>query len=219
MTDAETIAKYEQKGFGRLVGFGEKPALLIIDYVTGFTDPTCDLGSNFDAEVAATAEVLEAARAADIPVIYTTVMYTKGMRDAGHFVAKAPALKNLEEGSPWTEIDPRLAPVRGDHVVVKKYASAFFGTNVGSLLTSTGRDTVIVTGCTTSGCVRASVVDALQYGFRTIVVREGVGDRAAGPHEANLFDMHAKYADVVSKAEVLSYLATKRVPQLALTGE
>ena len=219
MTDAETIAQYEQKGFGRLVGFGDKPALLIIDYVTGFTDPACDLGSNFDAEVAATAEVLDAARKADIPVIYTVVMFTKGMRDAGYFVKKAPALKNLEEGSHWTEIDPRIAPVTGEHIVVKKYASAFFGTNVGSLLTSSGCDTVIVTGATTSGCVRASVVDSLQYGFRTIVVREGVGDRAPGPHEANLFDMHAKYADVVSKEDVLAYLATKRVPQLALRGE
>lgn len=219
MTDAETLAQYERKGFGRLVGFGDKPALLIIDYVKGFTDPACDLGSNFDAEVAATREVLDAARAADIPVIYTVVMFTKGMRDAGYFVSKAPNLRNLEEGSPWCEIDPRLEPIQGEHIVVKKYASAFFGTNVGSLLTSSGRDTVIVTGCTTSGCVRASVVDSLQYGFRTIVVREGVGDRAPGPHEANLFDMHAKYADVVSKDDVLTYLAAKRVPELALRGE
>ncbi|MCS7001512.1 MAG: N-carbamoylsarcosine amidohydrolase [Dehalococcoidia bacterium] len=206
MTDQQTADFYKSRGFSNLVGFGDSPALLIIDYTTGFTDPTCALGANFDAEVAATRQLLDVAREKQIPIIFTTVVYDENFREAGWFIKKAPALANLKEGSPWTAIDPRLTPQRGEHVVVKKYASAFFGTNVASLLTSSRCDTVIVTGVTTSGCVRASVVDSLQHGFRTIVVREAVGDRAPGPHEANLFDMHAKYADVVSLTETLEYL-------------
>jgi nicotinamidase-related amidase len=210
MSDAQTAADYRSKGFSNNVGFGEKPALLIIDYVTGFTDPACPLGSNYDAEVEATRQLLEAARAAQIPVIYTVVIFTKGMRDAGWFAHKVPSLKHLEEGSPWLDIDPRIAPAEGEHVVVKKYASAFFGTSVASTLTASGCDTLIVSGVTTSGCVRASVVDALQHGFRPIVVRQTVGDRAAGPHEANLFDIQAKYGDVVELGDALAYLVAKR---------
>ncbi len=208
MADEQTARDYDRKGFSRLVGFGTRPGLLIIDYVKGFTDPSCDLGANFDAEVEATRQLLELAREKAVPTVYTGVIYTQGMGDAGWFVKKVPALQNLEEGSHWTEIDPRLEPRPGPRevVVIKKYASAFFGTNVQSFFTSSGCDTIIITGVTTSGCVRASTVDALQYGFRPIVVRQAVGDRAAGPHEANLFDMHAKYADVVELEEALAYL-------------
>lgn len=208
MADEQTARDYERKGFSNSVGFGSRPGLLIIDYVKGFTDPACDLGANFDQEVEATRQLLDLAREKAVPTVYTGVIFTPGMGDAGWFVKKVPALKNLEQGSHWTEIDPRLEPQPGPRevVVIKKYASAFFGTNVQSFFTSSGCDTIIITGVTTSGCVRASTVDALQYGFRPIVVRQAVGDRAAGPHEANLFDMHAKYADVVDLEEALSYL-------------
>ncbi|MCL6649071.1 MAG: isochorismatase family protein [Chloroflexi bacterium] len=210
MTDAATAAEYQRKGFSRQVGFGERPALVLIDWIVGFTDPACPLGSSYDREVEAARQLLVAARAKRLPIVFTTVIYDHGFRDAGWFIKKVPALAHLEAGSPWTAIDPRLAPERGEHVIVKKFASGFFGTNLASLLTGQRCDTVIISGVTTSGCVRATAVDGVQHGFRTIVVREAVGDRAVGPHEANLFDIQAKYGDVVSLAEALAYL--ERLP-------
>lgn len=207
MSDEATAAEYKRKGFSNLVGFGERPGLVLIDWVVGFTDPACPLGSNYDREVEATRHLLTAARAKRIPIVYTTVVYDEGFRDAGWFIKKVPALAHLAAGSRWTAIDPRLAPLPGEHVLVKKFASGFFGTNLASLLTGQRCDTVIISGVTTSGCVRATAVDGVQNGFRTIVVREAVGDRAPGPHEANLFDIHAKYGDVVSLREALDYLA------------
>ncbi|MFN8534650.1 MAG: isochorismatase family protein [Dehalococcoidia bacterium] len=207
MTDEATAADYRRKGFSNQVGFGERPGLVLIDWVVGFTDPSCPLGTDYDREVEATRRLLEAARAKNIPIAYTTVVYDQGFADAGWFIKKVPALANLEAGSPWAAIDPRLAPRPGEHVLVKKFASGFFGTNLASLLTGQRCDTLIVSGVTTSGCVRATAVDGVQNGFRTIVVREAVGDRASGPHEANLFDIQAKYGDVVSLDETLDYLA------------
>ncbi|GIW06993.1 MAG: N-carbamoylsarcosine amidase [Dehalococcoidia bacterium] len=207
MSDEATAAEYKRKGFSNLVGFGERPGLVLIDWVVGFTDPACPLGANFDREVEATRQLLAAARQKRIPIAYTTVVYDHGFQDAGWFIKKVPALANLESGSRWTEIDPRLAPLPGEHVLVKKFASGFFGTNLASLLTGQRCDTLIISGVTTSGCVRATAIDGVQNGFRTIVVREAVGDRAPGPHEANLFDIHAKYGDVVSLQETLDYLA------------
>lgn len=215
MADEATAADYRRKGFSNLVGFGQRPALVLIDWSTGFTNPECPLGTDYDPEVEASRKLLEAARAAGIPIAFTTVMYDKGMQDGGWFVKKVPALAHLEAGSPWTEIDPRLAPRPGEHVLIKKFASAFFGTNLASMLTSSGVDTLILCGVTTSGCVRASAIDGVQNGFRTIVVRQAVGDRAPGPHEANLFDIHAKYADVVELEETLDYLAGVATSALA----
>lgn len=208
MTDEKTAQDYKRKGFSNPLGYGRNPGLLVIDYVTGFTDPACDLGTDYDREIDATCQLLEVAREKNVQIVFTTVQYDKGMTDAGWFFKKVPSLINLETGSPWTALDPRLRvePGPSEHVVNKKYASAFFGTNVASLFTSTGCDTIIITGVTTSGCVRASTVDALQNGFRPIVVEEAVGDRAAGPHQANLFDMNAKYADVVDLENALDYL-------------
>ncbi len=206
MGDVEIRRFYEQRGFARRVGFGERPALLIVDFIVAFTDPSSPLASNYDAEVEAARELLMAARGKGVPIFFTTVEYEEDLRDAGVFLMKVPSLSILKKGSRMTAIDERLAPKPGEHVIVKKYASAFFGTSLTSTLTALRCDTVVIGGCTTSGCVRASAVDSCQHGFRTIVVREAVGDRAPGPHEANLFDIDAKYGDVVSLGEVLEYL-------------
>ncbi|MCS7158631.1 MAG: N-carbamoylsarcosine amidohydrolase [Blastocatellia bacterium] len=207
MCDEELRRWYEQRGFAQRVGFGKRPALLIIDFIVAFTDPGSPLASQYDAQLAATRELLAAARQKGVPVFFTTVEYEEDLRDAGVFIKKVPSLRVLKKGSPMTAIDERIAPRAGEHVIVKKYASAFFGTSLASTLTAMGCDTILIVGCTTSGCVRASAVDSCQHGFRTIVVREAVGDRAPGPHEANLFDIDMKYGDVVSLSEALEYLS------------
>ena len=162
-----------------------------------------------------TVDVLEAARRNNFPVIYTRVIYAPSGADGGIFVQKVPVLRTMVEGEPMSEIVPELPPGPDDVVIKKQYASAFFGTPLAAMLTSQGVDSVIVTGCSTSGCVRATAVDGMQHGFRVIVPRECVGDRHPAPHEANLFDIDSKYGDVVSKAEVLAYLDGKPQPATA----
>lgn len=209
MSDQEM---YQQRGFGNKVGFGERPALLVIDFIKGFTDTNCPLGSNLDKEIEATKKLLERFRAEKLPVHFTTTAYDEEMVSAGVFVKKVPSLAHLKLGSNWVEINERLTPISGEVVWTKQYASAFFGTSLASSLTAQKVDTLIVTGCTTSGCVRASAVDSCQNGFLTNVVRECVGDRSASAHEANLFDLDAKYADVVSLEEVEKYLLENSIP-------
>jgi nicotinamidase-related amidase len=204
--DHETKEFYQQRGFAARIGFGQRPALLIIDFINAFTDLSSPLASDLDAEVEATRQLLAAARGKGIPVFFTTVAYDEGFDDAGVFIKKVPSLSVLKMGSPMVEIDGRLKPQPGEHVLVKKYASAFFGTSLWSTLCAARVDTLLICGCTTSGCVRASAVDSCQSGFHTIVVEAAVGDRAAGPHHANLFDIDAKYGDVVSLEAALEYL-------------
>jgi maleamate amidohydrolase len=203
-----TRADYERKGFAGRSGYGKSPILLIVDFINAFTDPTTPRGGDFAWEINATRKLLEAFRRGRLPVVYTTTAYAKDLRDGGVFVKKVPSLAILQKGSPLVEVDPRIQPLPGERIIEKKYASAFFGTHLDVELRSLGIDTVIMAGCTTSGCIRASAIDSLQYGFQTIVVREAVGDRAAGPHQANLFDMDAKYADVVYLKDALDYLGT-----------
>lgn len=198
---------YVERGFRGRVGFGVRPALLIIDLIRAFTDPRSPLGCDLEGAVAATRDLLDKARAAMIGVHFTTTAYVEGYADAGLFIRKVPSLALLRAGDPAVEIDGRLQPLPNECVWCKKYASAFFGTALAAALTATGVDTLLIAGCTTSGCVRASAVDACQHGFRPIVVREAVGDRAPAPHEANLLDIDAKYGDVVSLDEALNYLA------------
>jgi maleamate amidohydrolase len=186
---------------------GTRPALVVVDLVNGFTDPDSPLYCDADAAVAATARLLDAARAAGVPVAYTTVQYDEaGARVARAFLAKVPALRVLAPGTPWPVVDDRIAPRAGEPVLVKLFASAFFGTPLAAMLAAHGADTVVVTGASTSGCVRATVVDALQHGYRVVVPREGVADRARGPHEAALFDIDAKYGDVVGVEEAEALL-------------
>lgn len=198
---------YLERGFSQRIGFGHRPALLVVDVITAFTDSSSPLGSNLDEVVAAIRQLLDVARARKIPVIFTTVAYDESAwQPAQIFITKVPSLKVLKAGTDAVDVDARLQRQITEPVLCKQFASAFFGTSLFSLLTAQGCDTVIVTGCTTSGCVRASVVDALQYGFRPIVPLEAVGDRSPEPHQANLFDIQAKYGDVIALDEVLNYL-------------
>jgi maleamate amidohydrolase len=201
-----TRSDYERKGFAGRSGYGRSPVLLVVDFIKGFTDPSTPLGGEFAWEINATRQLQEAFRRSKLPIVYTTIAYAEDLHDAGIFVKKVPSLAILQRGSPLTEVDKRIEPMPGEKIVEKKYASAFFGTNLDVDLRLLGVDTVIMAGCTTSGCIRASAIDSLQYGYHTIVVREAVGDRAAGPHAANLFDIDAKYADVVELADALDYL-------------
>jgi maleamate amidohydrolase len=194
-------------GFHGRAGFGLRPALLVIDVNVGFTDPESPLACDLEGVVGAIQRLLGEARAAGLPVVYTTVSYDEGDRlAAAAFIDKIPALLTLEAGSRWVQIDPRIAPLPDEPVLNKLFASAFFGTPLSSLLTAAGCDGVIVTGASTSGCVRATVVDALQHGFRPVVPREAVGDRNPAAHEANLYDIDTKYGDVVSLDEVVAHL-------------
>ncbi len=194
-------------GFHGRAGFGQRPALIVVDVNVGFTDPESPLVCELEDVVDAIRKLLDEARRADIPVVYTTVSYSEGdRRTAATFIDKVPALLTLEAGSRWVEIDPRIAPRPDEPVLNKLFASAFFGTPLASLLASAGCDSLIVTGASTSGCVRATAVDALQHGYRPIVPREAVGDRNLDAHEANLYDIDAKYGDVVSVDDVVAHL-------------
>lgn len=184
-----------------------RPALVVVDVNVGFTDPESPLVCPLDGVVASIERLLGEIRGAGFPVVYTTVAYDAAARRAASvFIEKVPALLALDAGSRWVEIDPRIAPAEGEAVLVKAFASAFFGTELASMLAGERCDTVIVTGASTSGCVRATAVDALQHGYRVLVPREAVGDRNPAAHEASLYDLDTKYADVVSVAETIAYL-------------
>ena len=203
---------YKQQGFGNRSGFGSLPALVVVDFVNGFNDASAFGGGNIAAAIAKTAELLAACRRLKVPVAFTRVVYADDGADAGVFCLKAPSLTKLTETSPLSQIVPELAPAPGEYVLRKTMPSAFFGTNLANWLISKGVDTLLVTGCTTSGCVRATVIDSMSYNFRTIVVTDGVGDRAMGPHEANLFDMEQKYADLMSTSEIIVQLEKGATP-------
>lgn len=205
MTD--DLGENYARAYGGKLGFGTRPALILIDLVLGYFDRDCDLWADCDAALASAIRLRDAARAAGVPVIYTNVVYHPKALDGGRFYQKALPLRHFLRGSKWGEWAPGLTPSDNELVISKQYASVFFGTSLASTLTTWGIDTVILTGVSTSGCVRASCVDANSHGFIPIIPREAVGDRHPAPHEANLFDMNAKYGDVVSEAETLTYLA------------
>ena len=202
---------FQQRGFGQKLGFGQRPALLIVDMAKAFTNPAMTLGSNLDSQIEAIQALLRAAHDRDVPVIFSTVSYEdENLKDAGVFGMKQKGSSTLRAGTEGVQIDSRLEFRKSDSLLVKKYASCFFGTDLVSRLLVRQVDTLIITGCTTSGCVRASAVDACQIGFRPMVVREAVGDRSQAAHEQSLFDLNAKYADVVSLDETLHYLNAHR---------
>jgi len=208
MSDEQARRVYERARLGGSLTLGTRPAVLVVDFQCGFTEPEAVAGADLTEQVEAARTLLDAARAKGLPVVFTTIGYEPHMKDAALWPEKGPALLQLELGSHWVDIDPRLGRRDDEPVIVKKGASGFFGTNLASVLISQRVDTVILCGATTSGCVRATAVDLLQYGWPTLVPRECAGDRAQAPHEANLFDMQAKYADVVSLEEALEYLAS-----------
>ncbi len=195
---------YKKQNFANSVGIGERPALVLVDFVLGFTDPEHFGGGNIKPAIERTRALLTVARERGWPVAHTRVVYADDGSDAGSFARKAPGLLKLTEASPLSQIVDEVKPVAGELVVRKRQASAFFGTEFGSWLAWKRVDTLLVAGCTTSGCVRATVVDAVSHNMRTIVLTDCVGDRAMGPHEANLFDMGQKYADLMTSEEVIA---------------
>jgi nicotinamidase-related amidase len=208
MSSRDTGQIYERAGWGNRVPRGRRPAVLVVDLSRGFTEPEFPTGADLTDVVAATAALVDAAHEAGAPAVFTTIAYEEADLDGGcAWLRKAPGMGILRAGSELVDLDPRLPRDPADALIVKKGPSAFFGTDLAAALTTRGVDTVLVCGATTSGCVRASVVDAVQYGFTVLVPAPCVGDRAAGPHEANLFDIDAKYGDVIDLDDALAYVA------------
>ncbi|MCD4524405.1 isochorismatase family protein [Nocardioides sp. cx-173] len=202
-------ADYESVGFRGRIGFGTRPAVLVVDVARAYLDgPLGDGAGRFEAARASAERVVDAARQAGHPVLFTQVVIAAGGADAGWFAVKVPGLSVFEPGSPYAAFPSAPAPRAGELVVSKQYASSFFGTSLAASLTAARVDTVVVTGFSTSGCVRASALDALQHGFRPVVVAEACGDRDVAAHEQSLFDLDAKYADVLTESEVVAHLTS-----------
>ena len=210
MSELDETQFFRDRGFGQRIGFGARPAILVIDLINAFTRPDWLLGAKLDDEIAATRLLLAAAREVRAPVIFSTVSYEEAdLSDAGIWALKQKGVTTLRAGTDGVELDARLPRQPGDGLLLKKYASCFFGTDLVSRLVSRGVDTLLLAGCTTSGCVRATAVDACQSGFRPMVVRECVGDRSEAAHRQSLVDLDAKYADVVSLEDTLAYLRAR----------
>ncbi len=195
---------FRRQGFANPLGLGQAPALVIVDFVLGFTDPAQFGGGNIGPAVARTVPLLAHARRRGWPVAHTRVVYAEDGSDIGMLATKVPSLRSLTEQAPAGQIVPELAPSVGELVIRKRQASAFFGSELAGWLAMRRVDTVLVAGCTTSGCVRATVVDACSHNLRTVVVTDCVGDRAIAPHEASLFDMGQKYADLMPAEALLA---------------
>ena len=209
MTDDGLVEDYRQAGFSNRLGFGQHPALVVVDFCQAYLDPDSPLYAGVEDARESCKRLLAAARTAQVPVLHTRVEFQPGGADGGIFFRKVGALECFVRGNPLGNYGEGLEPADDEVVVVKQYASGFFGTSLASTLTSLGTDTLIITGVSTSGCVRATALDACQHGFIPIVVRDACGDRDQRVHEANLFDLDAKYADVVSEQEVLDYLSVR----------
>jgi maleamate amidohydrolase len=208
MTADPLNADYQRAGFGGRLAFGIQPALLVVDVVMAYLDPASPLyAPGFVDALAVNERLVAAARAAGVPVVFTGVRYGAGGRDGGLFFSKVPALRCFLQGSPLGAFPPTLQPSADEVVVIKQYASAFFGTSLAATLNAMRIDTLLITGFSTSGCVRASALDALQHGFAPFVVAPACGERDPRPHEANLFDLQAKYAEVIDEAQALAHLA------------
>ncbi|CAO3433761.1 isochorismatase family protein [Azospirillum doebereinerae] len=204
------LSIYDRQEFGKTLGFGRKTALLVIDFQNGFTRDDAFGGYNINDAIAATAELLGHARAAAMPIAHACFIAPDAVGGIGPFGEKIPNLLKLTADAADTAFVPAVAPRAGEFIVRKQHASAFFGTSLSSWLRANGVDTLLVTGCTTSGCVRASVIDASAHGLRPIIVEDCVGDRAEAPHTANLFDMRQKYADVLSLEAVIGHIGVQK---------
>jgi maleamate amidohydrolase len=197
---------YASQGFGGTIGFGERPALVVVDFTRGFLDPSSFGGGNIGSAMAATLPLLEAARRAGIPIAHTKIIYAEDGSDCGIHCLKSTNLKTLVESNPLSDFADEVRPRAGEIVLRKRLPSAFFETGLAGIFNAKRVDTVIVTGCTTSGCVRATTLDAMCFGFRPMVVRDCVGDRSLAAHEANLFDLGKKYADLMDSRDVIAWL-------------
>ena len=207
MASENLDANYARAGYHASQTWGRRPALILIDFAEAYYDPAAPLfgGDGCKSALESALRLREIAHECGLPVVLTEVKYRKGGADGGVFFRKAPPLTCFVEGETTQAFAKGLTPRDDEYVVTKQYPSSFFGTSLAASLTSAGVDTLILTGVTTSGCVRATCVDSMSHGFITLVAREGVGDRAEGPHEANLYDMSAKYADVVSEERLAAY--------------
>ncbi|OLD64520.1 MAG: carbamoylsarcosine amidase [Acidobacteria bacterium 13_1_40CM_2_68_5] len=205
----ETFKFYVARGLAGRMGFGERPAILVVDMINAFTDPRSPLSGQLDSQLKEIKRLLDAGRERSVTIIFSTVAYDPGFQEAGLWIRKIRSLDVLVQDSEGVKVDPRLEQRSNETLLVKKYASCFFGTDLASRLVSKRVDTLIITGCTTSGCVRATAVDSCSLGFHTIVPQEAVGDRAELPHWANLFDIEGKYGDVVGVDDVLDYLSKR----------
>lgn len=201
----EIMNFYQTQGMAKKIGFGKKPAVLVVDLQKGITDPEKRSGCNLDSVISYTKVLLDKARGKNIPVFFFALAYHNSLIDGGLLVKKVPVLGDFVYESDAARLDPRLKPGPGEPIIIKKYASCYHGTHLASSLTALQVDTVIITGCITSGCIRATANDALQYGFRPIIPRECVGDRAVIPHEVNLMDIQARCGDVLPLNHVLEY--------------
>jgi len=206
---------YKHQGFGDPTGLGQRCGLLIIDYVNGFVDIDQFGGPMIEAASRQTIGLLEAFRSLALPVVHTRVVFEKDGSNINQFAQKVKPLQKLTEHAQGAQIVPWLTPSASEWVLRKRSASAFFNTGLADWLRFRGVDTVVVAGCTTSGCVRASVVDSLQHDFRTVVVTDCVADRAPEPHEANLFDMGQKYADLIERDRLIDQLRSARTTSFA----
>ncbi|WP_262047352.1 N-carbamoylsarcosine amidohydrolase [Bradyrhizobium sp. Bra78] len=203
---SESASQNYEGVWGNRIGFGKRPAVVVVDFMKAYTTPGAPLFAPGVVEaVAQTPALLNAARRHSVPVIHTSILYlAKDSADGGVWVKKSPVMAAMVAGNPLAEFCEGVEPQTGELVITKQYASAFFGTSLATTLHAQGIDTVVLAGCSTSGCIRATAVDAVQYGFRTIVVRDCVGDRHREPHEANLFDIDAKYGDVIGLSEAVA---------------
>jgi len=208
MSVGDILAFYTQRGYGHRIGMGQRPAIIVIDFSCAFTQAGDFPGGNFDAELRQTRRLLDAARGR-FPIVYTTIAYEPHLRDAGFWKVKVPWLAHCKLGSQAVEIDAALGATPGEAVIVKKFPSAFHGTDLDARLRRDDIDTLIITGCTTSVCVRATALDAMQHGYRALVGREAVGDFNAAVHAVHLTDIGARYADVVGVTELLGDLAAR----------
>lgn len=200
--DDETF--FRERGFGKLLGFGQKPGLVVVDMIKGFTNPSMPMGSDLISQIIQVNKILNTVHQLNLPVFFTTIAYDDdSLADSGLWFQKMEGLKTLKFGTEAVEVDSRLDYRNGDGLIVKKYASAFFGTDLIARLNSNNIDTLIIVGCTTCGCIRATAVDALQLGYRPIVVEDAVGDRSQASHKQSLFDLRQKYADVLMTDDVI----------------
>ncbi|MBC2769005.1 isochorismatase family protein [Pusillimonas minor] len=213
LTDDEAF--FAARGFGVKIGFGKRPAVLVIDLTKGFTDAQRPLGADLSSQITVANEIITSAKNKEVPVIFTAVRYDNpNLIDAGIWAMKQKGVASLLASGDGHELDERLSANEQDIRLYKKYASCFWGTDLLSMLINLNVDTVIMVGTSTSGCVRATAVDACQAGFRPMVVEEGVGDRSEASHRQSLFDLNAKYADVVSLRETLDYLSGLPTPSV-----
>jgi maleamate amidohydrolase len=204
MTDS--LADNYRGAFDGNLGFGHKPALILVDFVQAYFDEDSPLYAGVTDALTSAVRIRDAARSAGVRIIYTNVVYQQDGADGGVFFRKVPALEAFVAGNPMGNWPEGLDPGEDELVISKQYPSAFFGTSLAATLTAAGHDSLIITGLTTSGCIRATCIDAVSNGFIPVVVSDACGDRHEAPHDANLFDMNAKYADVVNEAAVMAYL-------------